>query len=183
MTLEKALATLVQRLAARGLDYMVIGGFANLHWGEPRTTLDLDVTVVASDADLVDAAGEIGTVLVPDPADFLDRSRVLPIRLADGTRVDLVAASLSFELDAVARAHTLDIEGVAVRVCSPEDLIIHKVVSERPRDQEDVAGILARRRATLDLSRLQAAVETLSSELDDPSILARYEAAKRSAGL
>ena len=43
--LAGALRQLSQLLDRLGLPYMVIGGVANLVWGEPRTTQDVDVTV------------------------------------------------------------------------------------------------------------------------------------------
>jgi hypothetical protein len=44
-TQEQALVRLAQLLSEHGIPYMVIGGLANAVWGEPRTTLDIDVTV------------------------------------------------------------------------------------------------------------------------------------------
>ena len=40
--LEKTLARLAEFLDGAGVAYMVIGGFANLHWGKPRLTQDLE---------------------------------------------------------------------------------------------------------------------------------------------
>jgi hypothetical protein len=181
--LEEALLRVVELLEGRGVPYMVIGGFANLQWGEPRTTLDLDITVAADDPELVALAGAAGTVLVEDPSGFLARTRVLPVRLADGTRVDLIAATLPYEIDAIGRARAVEVSGRRVRVCAPEDLVIHKILSERPRDIDDVAGVLRRQGRALDIAFLDSAVEGLSRDLANPAILERYRAAKARAGL
>lgn len=44
---EQALVRLARRLSDLEVPYMVIGGVANAVWGEPRATLDIDVTLAA----------------------------------------------------------------------------------------------------------------------------------------
>lgn len=181
--LDDALASLASTLEQRGIPYMVIGGFANLIWGEPRTTLDLDVTVATEDVLLIEAARAAGQIMVNDPVAFLERARVLPVRLPDGTRVDLIAATLPYEMDAVSRARSTTVAGRSVRVCTPEDLIIHKIVSERPKDQQDVVGVFRRQGARLDLAFLDPIVEGLARDLGKPEIWERYLGAREAAGL
>ena len=43
--LEHALTNLAEFLKDQKIPYMVIGGFANIIWGEPRATIDIDVTI------------------------------------------------------------------------------------------------------------------------------------------
>lgn len=43
--LEEALRAVMSVLEELGLPYMLIGGMANLVWGEARTTQDIDLTV------------------------------------------------------------------------------------------------------------------------------------------
>lgn len=181
--LDDALVQFVSFLDERAVAYMVIGGFANLQWGEPRTTLDLDVTVATDDALLIDVARGAGEILVEDPETFLARTRVLPVRLSDGTRVDLIAATLPYEKDAIDRAREVRVHSRMIRFCSPEDLIVHKIVSDRPRDHEDVAGIVRRQGRALDLEYLDPIIEGLSRDLSKPEILDRYRQAKEAAGL
>ena len=53
MTLqEQALVTICHVLEGGGIPYMVIGGLANAVWGEPRATLDIDITVWLPDANV-----------------------------------------------------------------------------------------------------------------------------------
>lgn len=61
-----------------------------------------------------------------------------------------------------------------MRVASAEDLILHKLVSERPRDREDVAGLIKRQRGTLDRAYLDPLVRSLSDTLEDPTIWTWY---------
>ena len=49
---EDALAQLAALLEDTRVPYMVIGGLANIVWGEPRATLDIDVTVWLADTEI-----------------------------------------------------------------------------------------------------------------------------------
>jgi hypothetical protein len=79
---EDALAEITSFLDRHHVPYMVIGGIANLIWGEPRATLDVDVTVlVPPDAidSFIQSVGREYTILVKDPSDFVRDTRVLPV--------------------------------------------------------------------------------------------------------
>lgn len=183
--LAVSLVGVTSALDRAGIPYMVIGGFANLVWGEPRTTMDVDITVdihgLGLDA-FASWASTVGEVLIDDPVAFAERARVLPVRTEQGLSVDFILATLPFELAAIGRARPVRIEGTDVRVCGPEDFIIHKVISERARDHEDIVGVLKRQAGNLDLAALDAAVVALASNLD-PQIAARFAGAKRAAGV
>ena len=86
----------------------------------------------------------------------------------------MIFALLPFELDAIARARTVEVRGSRVRFCTPEDLILHKIVSHRERDRGDVEGLIETRRADLDRDYLDPRIEELAQALDQPQILARY---------
>jgi hypothetical protein len=64
-----------------------------------------------------------------------------------------------------------------VRVCAPEDLILHKIVSQRARDREDIEGVLEYRHAELDYQYLDPRVEELSDALADRTMLVSKSAA------
>lgn len=59
--LEGAL-TLARLLDSLRVPYMVIGGLANAVWGEPRATLDIDVTVWVPDSELPDTVRRLKIV-------------------------------------------------------------------------------------------------------------------------
>jgi hypothetical protein len=165
---------------------MLIGGFANLVWGEPRTTIDLDITVdleVFGAARFVDLLAEIGNPIVDDPLAFAERTRVMPVRTDGGVVVDFILATLPYERDAIARSVPMEIEGEQVSVCTPEDLILHKIVSTRARDHEDVVGVLRRQAGRLSIDWLDPIVEGLARDLDEPEIAERFRQAKRAANL
>lgn len=120
--------------------------------------------------------------LVENPLACAHLNRVLPVRTPD-TVVDFVLATIPFEIEAISRAVRTKIGNVEARVCTAQDLIIHKIVSERPRDHEDVVGVLKRSRGYLALKELDAVLEGLARDLERPAIAQRYRSAKESAGI
>jgi hypothetical protein len=61
-----------------------------------------------------------------------------------GIRIDLIFSTSLYEQEAIRRARTVRIADADVSYASIEDVIIHKMVAGRPRDLEDVRGILVR---------------------------------------
>ena len=174
---EEGVVQVTALLEAARVPYMVIGGLANIVWGEPRATLDIDITVWVDDAQiqpLVDRIRSQLHVLVDSPAAFIAETRVLPAETSSGVRVDLLFGMLPFER-AIDRARDVLLAGKRVRVCTPEDLILMKIVSDRERDVADARAIVQRRLRELDRNYLEPRISELSSLLDRPDILARWE--------
>lgn len=183
--IEAALVRLADFLDTAGVPYMAIGGIANLRWGRPRLTQDIDVTVLVPEVGLPAFLADVArayTVLPSDPLGFARRTRVVPIRDPGGVRVDLILATLPYEEEAIRRAVPFPVAGRPVRLCTAEDLILHKIVSSRARDREDVAGIVARQGERLDRGYLDPRVEALAAGLEQPEILEFYRGACRRAG-
>ncbi len=174
---EETLARLVQVLDTLNAPYMIIGGIANIVWGEPRATLDIDVTVWIEDAAIegfINGLGEKLRVLVERPAAFVHETRVLPVESPAGVRIDVVFGLLPFEREAIDRAVAVDIGNVRVRVCTAEDLILMKIVSDRERDLTDARSIAQRRFQQLDREYLEPRIRELALLLERPDIEARW---------
>ncbi len=145
------LALLMEKIAlgleGRAIPYMVIGGQAVLLYGEPRFTNDIDVTL-GSGAERLPEILELTRdggwkVLVDSPAEFVQRTMVLPcIDPESGIRIDFIFSNSMYEREALGRVRRIEIGKAQVRFGSLEDLIIHKVIAGRPRDLEDVRTIL-----------------------------------------
>jgi len=176
--LEAALAGVVRLLDAAGTPYMLVGGLANAVWGEPRATIDVDVTVWVEEPGIETFVRWVGRELrlLPDaPLDFVLETRVLPAESPDGVRIDLIFGLLRFEREAIERSVTVEMAGTTVRVVTAEDLVLMKAISDRERDQGDAAAIVRRRRQLLDLSYLRPRIVELSKLLERPDILSRFE--------
>jgi hypothetical protein len=166
---------------AQGWRFCYIGGLALQHWGEPRQTVDVDLTL------LTGFGGEesfIAKLLsryagrIDDPAGFARTRRVLLLRSESGVGIDVALGGLPFEEDLVARSETARFPGgTLLRLCSAEDLIILKAFASRPRDWLDIEGIIVRRTGKLDWAYVLRQLAPLSELKDAPEIL--VELAKR----
>ena len=172
--LERAVGSLARFLEERRVPYMVIGGIANLVWGEPRATLDVDASVLVEEPawpKLIEELRKIFRIIPKHPLAFLQDTHVLPIETAEGIRIDLLWARLPYEHKAIARATMEDVANQRVRICRPEDLIIHKIISERPKDREDVRAIVRHQGSRLDRRYLNQEIGRLAKALDQPELL------------
>ncbi len=177
--LENALEDIQDFLKKQDVPYMIIGGIGNLVWGEPRLTVDIDITIHISDIkerDFVKKAGSRFRILVDHPEDFVKKTRVLPIEISENVKGDIIFAGLDYEKKAIERAVEVEIsKNNRVRVCTAEDLIIHKALSEREKDWQDIEGILLRRGALLDKKYIDKRLHEFASALDKPGIQKRFE--------
>ena len=128
---------------------MVIGGQAVLVHGEPRLTRDIDITLGVDSTQLNKVLTAVASIslasAVADVESFVRKTNVLPLSdPVSNIRVDLIFSFTPYESEAVRRAVTVVLNEVPVRFASAEDLIIHKLVAGRPRDIEDIRGVLAR---------------------------------------
>lgn len=129
------------------IPYMIIGGQAVLLYGEPRLTRDIDITLgIGSERfpDILDMAEKIGLRPLPNDLDsFVEQTMVLPtVDDTTGIRVDFIFSFTPYEQEAIKRSRKVPIGCTQVSFASPEDVIIHKIFAGRPRDIEDVRGIL-----------------------------------------
>ena len=152
---EHLIAGLARELASRSIGFMLIGGQAVLAHGEPRLTEDIDLTLAATPertADVLAACAALALTPLPADADrFVAETFVLPARHAlTGFRVDFIFSSTEYERLAIGRAVRIEIAGEQVPFATAEDLVIHKLFAARPRDLEDVAGVVRRKGTTLD---------------------------------
>ncbi len=183
--LESALLEVVEFLERHDLPYMVIGGLANLQWGEARLTEDVDVTFLAEESRLPDLlAGMAGRFdpRAPEPLEFVRQTHVIPIRTRSGIPIDLIWGGLDYEREAVARAVSRQVQGRAVRFCTAEDLILHKIGSERPVDRTDAERLIRRQGHVLDRAYLDPRVRALAASLEMPDLVSFYEECLRRAG-
>ena len=162
--------------------WYVFGAQAVQVWGTPRLSADVDVTVeLPSDNThaLVSAVEHAGFALrVRDVDDFVRRTRVLPfVHRNSGMFVDVVLAGPGPEEEFLARARSVEIApGLSVPIISPEDLVATKILAGRPKDIEDVRGILRSRGSTLDIGRIRRLLGALEGAVAQTDLLSTFEA-------
>ena len=175
-----ATAVEVHRLCERrGWKFCFIGGIAVQRWGNPRFTVDVDLTLLTgygSEERFVDAMLEDLEPRRADARQFAVLHRVLLVRSKTGVDVDVALGALPFEERRVARASVWSLaSGTELRTCSAEDLIVHKVFAGRDRDWDDVRGVLARKHGKLDWTIIRDELPPLLELKEAPEAMQRLD--------
>lgn len=175
--LVRSVANLQDRLEKAGVPSVVIGGLAVSVWGEPRLTRDADLKVLARRDDrgrLLQLLADF-TPLHADPDDAFRRHGIAFFHDPSGTRIDVMLAETSFDETAIGRARSIELQpGLAMRVCSAEDLVVYKMVSVRAQDRLDVEGIIRRQGKGLDDRYVEGWLRQFEQALDDSTLIEEY---------
>ena len=155
--------------------FCFIGGLALQRWGEPRETVDVDLTLLTGfggEDPFIQALLDRYEGRVDDAAGFARTNRVLLLRSRSGVGIDVALGGLPFEESVMARASRFAFPGhVLLRTCSAEDLIVLKAFAARGRDWVDVEGIIVRQAGTLDWRYIDEQLRPLVSLKGAPDIL------------
>ena len=182
---ESALRNITNLFDSNNIKYMVIGGLANAKWGLPRATIDIDITLWTSDREIENLIFLLKdyTLLVDNPLEFIFETRVLPVKTKSYQRIDLIFGSLPFEENAINRAVKVKIGKTIVNFCTPEDLILLKIISDRSKDIEDVRGVLKFQKESLEYDYLEPRITELASLLEKPDIKKQWDKWKKDEGI
>lgn len=149
------LRELLERLVEAKVRFVLVGGLAVNAWGYLRATRDVDV-VPDPGADNLERLGVLLRELdgKVDVGGRLLGSDAIATFLRTGDRT-LVQTELG-QIDVLQglpqvprfeelekQARNVDVEGLAVRVCSLDHLLEMKRASDRPRDHEDAEALAA----------------------------------------
>jgi hypothetical protein len=164
----------------RGWRSCVIGGFAVQHWGEPRMTMDVDLSLLTGfgeEEDFVDEFLRHYDGRLPDARNFALQNRVLLLRHSSGVGIDIALAALPFEESAVGRSVIIEVEpSCFVRLCTAEDLIVMKAFADRVIDWHDVRGIIVRQGlGNLDWNYINKQLAPLCEAKEQPEIVGRLQ--------
>jgi len=162
------------------------GAIARNFHALPRLTKDIDVLVLVSQLQipaLVQELIDAGTsALVVDEETGLEAPLPLDLRrvlddlrgrgrmtrlLCFGVRVELFAPWHPFDHEVLDRARLRELDGHGIRVHTPEDIIVYKMVFGRTKDIEDIKAILAAQAGKLDVDRIRSGASQL---LDDAGV-------------
>ncbi len=141
---------------ARGFRFCFIGGLALQRWGEPRLTQDVDLTVISGigrEPEYADQFLSAFAPRIPDAREFALRHRVLLLLSRNAIPLDVALGAMPFEGRAVDRSSPFRVaEGISLRTCSAEDLIVFKAFASRAQDWIDIEGVAFRQHRRLDES-------------------------------
>ena len=138
---EEDLVKLCQALNAEGAKYVVVGGFAMIQLGFPRSTIDVDL-VIATDS-VNEARVFKALESLPDQAvkelQPGETSKYKVIRVADEIVVGLMKSACGIEYEEASRETIVRvIRGVAIPFASPTLLWRMKKPTHRAKDAPDL---------------------------------------------
>ncbi len=176
---EKIICSISVELERQNIPYMLIGGQAVLLYGEPRLTRDIDITLgvdVDKLQNIISIVGNLALKILPENTEnFVRETMVLPvIHEATGIRIDFIFSLSPYERQAIAKAKKVRMLDRDVCFASPEDVIIHKIVAGRPRDMEDIRGILLKV-PDIDITYVRQWLNDFSNASGEDDIKERFE--------
>lgn len=163
-------ATMGQILDRLNIRYVIGGSVASGLLGEPRSTFDVDLMARLSEPQARALVKALGADFYVDEETVIDavkrRSAFNVIHIPLAMKIDIfVAEDAPFAERQLARSIQLEVApGVTVRLYSPEDLIVRKLMWFRAgsgiseRQWRDVTGLI-KVRPTLELAYLRDAAE------------------------
>jgi hypothetical protein len=171
-----ALQRMLVKFNNRGV---IIGGIAVSLLGVPRFTEDVDAVFILSTEDvpvfLESAKAEKIIPRIKNVEEFARKNRVLLlIHSPTQTKVDISLGALMFEEEMVDRSKIKKKNNLSVRLPTPEDLIIMKAIAHRPKDLEDIRGVVDAQ-ATLDLKHIELWVKAFGELLETPDLWKQIE--------
>ncbi|HAB17861.1 MAG TPA: hypothetical protein PLX89_00100 [Verrucomicrobiota bacterium] len=176
--LYAAAESLLGLLDQKGWKSCIIGGLANLRWGEPRQTNDVDLSVATG----WDREEELADLLLSQyrlrlgDRNLALRTRVLLLSNREDVPLDVALGAIPFELNCIGRSSPWRVQDkYRLRTCSAEDLIVHKVFAGRDRDWSDVGGVIRRQGAQLDLELIRRELPPLLELKEAMGNLDRFE--------
>ncbi|MFC1759201.1 hypothetical protein ACFL2H_10620, partial [Planctomycetota bacterium] len=141
-TLWQSALELQAFLESESFCFCFIGGLAVQRWGQPRTTDDIDLTVVTEFGEERAVAKRMLARYQSrhsDPLQFVAEARILLLTDLAGHDIDLSIGGMPFEHRMLVRSTNWSVPGGgALRTCSAEDLVILKSFAARPQDWIDV---------------------------------------------
>lgn len=139
---------------------MVMGGLALSVWGRVRVTQDVDVAIGLDPRDEGEFLEDLqhAHFLPATPRSILGH-RLLVCRYLKPTaglpiEVDLFMARDEYQRQALRRAVPVTLGRRRLRVIAPEDLILYKLLADRPIDRLDVETIVEEQARRLDRTYL-----------------------------
>ena len=175
----RAASELQQFCAHQEWRFCFIGGLALQRWGEPRETVDVDMTLLTGFGGEENYAGVLLQHFEPrieGALDFALSHRVLLLRARSGVGLDIALGALPFEQLVIERSSFFAYPGgPELRTCSAEDLIVLKSFADRPKDWVDVEGVIIRQTGRLDWSYIRLHLGSLAELKGAPEIMDRLD--------
>lgn len=150
------------------VEYFLIGRAASSCWGVPTATANIDIVIVATKAKIDSLLKEFKNEGFAFDYDKVKTklSQKLPAKLTykEGYSIDLRIASYTIDYEAIKRVVKLKIFNKDWNISPPEELIIYKLLAGKPKDWDDIRGIMKNKAIKLDWKRMEYLAKTLANE-------------------
>ena len=180
---------IAEALQREGIEHALYGGLLLAAYGQARETKDVDLAVAHTDA--AGTAGLLSRRLGLHCTVAFERRRfgglaISRITLIEGNELntlDLVEPSdPAYAARALERSLASSLREREIRVLTPEDFVIFKVLSTRDLDLEDAASVLRALGAEVDTDLLERELDGLAASLGPPHpVVERWERIRRRA--
>lgn len=152
-TVEQVLGDMVQICQRMGLGYAVMGGLAVRVHGIPRPTFDVDfqLTIPYEAWDQFfslaeDFGYEVSEVFRQGWRDTVGGMPLVKMKFftdeGKSIDVDIFVNETPYQVEVMQRRQAVEFDGGELFFVSPEDLILLKLLANRPRDLSDVGDVL-----------------------------------------
>jgi hypothetical protein len=159
---------------ARRWKFCFIGGVAVQRWGEPRLTLDADLTLLTgfgNEDRFIMPLLEKFSPRRPNADQFARANRVLLLTASNNIPIDIGLGAIPFEEHTIERASRFDVgQDHFLITCCAEDLIVHKAFASRTNDWADIDRILMRQRGKLNFDLVWRELRPLIELKEEPEI-------------
>lgn len=147
MKLQQDLKEFIELLNARGVEFVVVGGYAVAFHGHPRFTGDIDVLLAPTPqnaAKVLKVLADFGFAQLDlSIEDFVRPERVVQLGRPPN-RIDLLTSISGVEFEEVwADRQSAHLDGVPVSFLGLKCLLLNKRASGRPKDMADLAKLEA----------------------------------------
>ena len=149
---DQALRDIVALCDEMGVEYAVMGGLAVRVHSLPRATHDVDLALSIDRSRLPEFFAKVSERGYAVPESYLKgwidevaKMSLVKVRVylpGGGVDVDIYLAETPFLREAISRRILAESEAAKMYVVSAEDLLLLKLLANRPRDRVDVLDIL-----------------------------------------
>lgn len=179
---------IAETLRRAGVEHALYGGLLLAAYGEARETKDADLAVAHADAPATSRllARELGlhcaVAFDRHPFGGLVIGRITLIEGEDLNTLDLVEPiDTGYGARALERSLRSTLRQREIRVLTPEDFVLFKVLSTRELDLADAASVVRVLGSDLDVDLLQREIEALTRSVSSHPIRERWERVRSGA--
>jgi len=173
--LEEFFALVIGCLNEVKIKYVVVGAIASIVWGRPRTTMDVDVVIDATNVEIQSFARTL------ERNGFIYGTKDILIAIEENSIATILHEDFPYKIDiqgvyeplderALSNRIFLKVFGQGAYIEKPEDLIIAKLRYDSSTDFDDARAILIRQNTKLNYKYLKQ-IARQENLLDDLKLL------------